>query len=77
MTESSDQPLESEFLKMVRAALAIQQIMPSEGFPSLINKMLDRYPGEESTAELLTAIEKNYPTLHEAILLHRNGTREG
>ncbi len=28
-------------------------------------------------AELLTAIEKNYPTLHEAILLHRNGTREG
>lgn len=49
MTESSDQPLESEFLKMVRAALAIQQIMPSEGFPSLINKMLDRYPGELTT----------------------------
>ncbi|MFN7226865.1 MAG: hypothetical protein ACK5UY_06435 [Holosporales bacterium] len=77
MTESSTQPLESEFLKMVRSALAIQQIMPGEGFPAKINKMLDSYPGEEPTAELLTAIEKNYPTLHEAILLHRNDTREG
>ncbi len=31
MTESSTQPLESDFLKMVRSALAIQQMMPGEG----------------------------------------------